>query len=96
MARFDFIAAYILANKKNGTIYTGSTTDLLARLDQHKSGTGSVFTGKYGCTRLVWFEQFDLMKDAINRERRIKSWPRKWKINLIETINPEWRELPLY
>ncbi|MEL7491447.1 MAG: GIY-YIG nuclease family protein [Pseudomonadota bacterium] len=96
MARFDFFAAYILANKKNGTIYTGSTADLVARLEQHKSGAGSVFTGKYDVCRLVWFERFEKMDEAIRRERNIKTWPRKWKIELIEGINPEWEELPLF
>lgn len=93
MARFEFIAAYIMANKKNGTLYTGSTADLVARIAQHKSGAGSVFTGKYGCKRLVWYEKFDEMGPAIARERRLKSWPRRWKIELIETANPDWDDL---
>jgi len=96
MARFDFIAAYMLANRKNGTIYAGATADLPARLVQHKSGAGSLFTEKYGCNRLVWFERFDRMLPVLARERCIKSWPRKWKINLIESINPDWEELPLF
>lgn len=95
MARFDFIATYILANRKNGTIYTGSTSDLGARMDQHKAGRGSWFTSKYGCTRLVWFEHFEEMAPAIAREKRLKSWPRRWKIQLIEETNPDWDDLPI-
>jgi putative endonuclease len=93
MPRFDFIAAYIMANKRNGTLYTGSTADLVARIEQHKSGAGSVFTGKYGCDRLVWYERFDEMAPAIARERRLKSWPRRWKIELVEAMNPNWDDL---
>lgn len=96
MARFDYIGAYIMANRKNGTIYTGSSADLPKRIAQHKSGNGSVFTAKYECFRLVWFQRYDVMTEAINRERRIKSWPRKWKIDLIESINSDWKDLSLY
>ena len=95
MSRFDFIAAYMLANRKNGAIYTGSTADLVARLDAHKSGAGSWFTGKYGCTRLVWFERFEEMAPALAMEKCLKRWPRKWKIELIESVNPDWKELPI-
>lgn len=93
MARFDFIAVYLLANRKNGTLYVGSTADLVARMEQHKSGCGSAFTAKYDCTRLVWFDRFDEMAPALARERRIKSWPRRWKIELIEKGNPDWDDL---
>ena len=93
MARYDFIAAYIVANRKNGTLYTGSTSDLPHRAAQHAGGTGSQFTEKYGCMRLVWFERFDEMEPALKRERRIKSWPRQWKLNLINETNPDWRDL---
>jgi|GEM_PF-3613530 len=96
MPRFDFIATYMLCNRKNGAIYTGSTANLPARLDQHKAGDGSIFTEKYDVDRLVWFEQFETMPPALARERRIKSSPRKWKIDLIESINPDWKELPLF
>lgn len=95
MARFDFIACYILTNRKNGTLYTGSTSDLIERLDQHKRGAGSEFTTKYNCTRLVWYEQFSEMAAATHKERRIKTWPRQWKINLIEETNPHWDDLSL-
>lgn len=93
MARFDFIACYILANRKNGTLYTGATSDLPSRVDQHKLGNGSKFTEKYGCKRLVWYEQFFEMGDALHKERWIKTWPRLWKINLIEEHNPHWDDL---
>lgn len=93
MARFDFIAVYIMANKKNGTLYTGSTADLVARIAQHKSGIGSLFTAKCGCELLVCYEKFDEMAPAIARERRLKSWPRRWKIDLIEAMNPNWDDL---
>ena len=93
MARFDFIAVYMLANRRNGTLYTGSTADLIARMEQHKAGKGSVFTAKYGCDRLVWFERHEEMRPALDRERRIKSWPRRWKIDLIEAANPDWDDL---
>jgi len=93
MARFDFIATYIVTNKRNGTLYTGSTADLPKRVDQHKAGTGSHFTAKYGCSRLVWYEKFERMENAHQREKRIKSWPRKWKVDLIEKINPNWDDL---
>jgi len=96
MARFDFIAVYILANRKDGTIYTGVTSDLPTRIDQHKSGGGSSFTGRYNTHILVWYERFEEMAPAIARERRIKSWPRKWKIALIDEINPEWEELLIH
>jgi len=79
MARFDFIAAYMMANRKNGAIYTGCTSDLPARIGQHKQGIGSKFTQAYGCTILVWYEPFDAMIFAVTREKQIKRWPRRWK-----------------
>lgn len=93
MARFEFIAVYIMANRRNGTLYTGVTSDLPARVEAHKVGEGSVFTKKYGCGRLVWFERFEAMEPALIRERRLKDWKRQWKIELIESINPDWRDL---
>lgn len=96
MARFDFIAAYMLANRKRGTLNAGSTADLVARMEAHKSGTGSLFAAKYGCTRLVWFERFDEMAPAIAMEKRLKRRPRKWKTDLIESINPDWDDLPVF
>lgn len=93
MARFDFIAVYILANRKNGALYVGSTSDLFTRLDQHKQGKGSLFAAKYGIDRLVWYERFSEMEPALRAERRIKEWKRQWKIDLIEKANPHWDDL---
>ncbi|MDJ0921368.1 MAG: GIY-YIG nuclease family protein [Henriciella sp.] len=93
MARFDFIAVYLLANRKYGALYCGVTSDLPTRLDQHKRGAGSVFTAKYGHTKLVWYEQHETMPPALHREKRIKSWKRQWKINMIEEHNSDWDDL---
>lgn len=93
MVRFEFVAAYIMANRKYGTLYSGSTSDLLRRVEEHKSGRGSHFTAKYICNRLVWFEPFQMMGDAIQKERRLKEWKRQWKIDLIEARNPDWKDL---
>lgn len=84
---------YILASKRNGTLYTGVTNDLLSRVAAHKEGVGSKFTRKYGVTWLVWFELHDRIESAIQRETSIKRWPRRWKLDLIEKDNPEWRDL---
>ena len=84
---------YILASRRNGTLYTGMTTDLSARVFAHREGRGSDFTKKYGVTRLVWYETHSLVVDAIRRETTIKRWPRKWKLALIEKNNPDWDDL---
>jgi putative endonuclease len=84
---------YILASRRNGTLYTGVTNDLLARVFAHKEGVGSKFTRKYGVTWLVWYEAHSRIENAIQRETSIKRWPRKWKLDLIEKSNPEWRDL---
>ncbi len=84
---------YILASQKNGTLYTGVTSDLAARLLQHRTGTGSKFASLYGVTRLVWFDEYPLVVDAIAREKAIKKWPRAWKIKLIEERNPGWHDI---
>jgi len=93
MARFDFIATYIMANRKNGAIYTGCSSDLPARVSQHKDGIGAKFTKTYACRHLVWYQRFDEMPLAVKREKQIKRWPRQWKINLIEAKNPVWSDL---
>lgn len=93
MARFDFIATYMMANRKNGAIYTGCTSDLPERVGQHKRNIGAKFTAKYKCHLLVWYETFEDMEYAVKREKQIKSWPRQWKINLIERANPIWLDL---
>jgi len=87
------IAVYMMANRFDGAIYTGVTAHLLWRIQQHKNGTASGFTRKYRCTSLVWWEAHGLIVDAIKREKRIKKWPRQWKINLIEAANPCWEDL---
>ncbi|MBS0276610.1 MAG: GIY-YIG nuclease family protein [Proteobacteria bacterium] len=84
---------YILTNKPYGTLYTGVTSDLAGRLVEHRRGVGSAFTKKYGLTRLVYYEVHDLVTVAIQRETSIKRWKRDWKIELIEKMNPEWKEL---
>ena len=84
---------YILASSRNGTLYTGVTSDLAGRLLQHQTDTGSKFASRYGVKRLVWFDEYDLITDAIRREKTIKKWPRQWKINLIEERNPYWQDI---
>jgi putative endonuclease len=84
---------YITASKRNGTLYIGVTNNLVERITQHREGRGSAFAKKYGVTQLVWFEEFALVTDAIQRETSLKRWPRKWKIALIEKHNPDWQDL---
>ena len=84
---------YILASKKGGTLYTGVTSDLPRRVWEHREGLTPGFTSLYGVKRLVWYEEFSWVIDAIAREKAIKSWPRAWKIALIEEQNPDWRDL---
>ena len=84
---------YILASKRNGTLYIGVTSDILWRVGLHKQGIGSKFTAKYGVDRLVWAEFHATMREAIIREKRLKNWRRAWKIRLIEERNPDWRDL---
>jgi putative endonuclease len=84
---------YILASKKNGTLYIGVTGALRRRVDQHKSSEVPGFTKRYGVNRLVHYEVFENVWDALNREKRLKKWNREWKIKLIEQDNPGWRDL---
>ncbi len=84
---------YILASGRVGTIYIGVTSDLIARLHQHRAGTVPWFTSKYSVDRLVRFELFGTMEQAIAREKRLKRWRREWKLNLIESDNPDWLDL---
>ncbi|MEW6137144.1 MAG: GIY-YIG nuclease family protein [Thermodesulfobacteriota bacterium] len=86
-------AVYILASKKNGTLYIGVTSDLVKRIWQHKSDLVKGFTRRYGVHQLVWFELHDTMESAILREKRLKEWKRAWKLRLIEENNPEWQDL---
>lgn len=84
---------YILASKRNGTLYIGSTTNLIQRIFQHKNNMISCFTAKYNVHQLVYFEEHVNIVETIRREKRLKNWHRKWKLNLIEKFNPEWRDL---
>ncbi len=84
---------YIVTNRKNGTLYTGVTSDIAERAFAHREGRGGTFAAKYGCTRLVWFEAFEDIRDAIAHEKRVKKWKRAWKINVIEAMNPNWHDL---
>ena len=84
---------YILSNKKNGTLYIGSTSDLIKRVWQHKNKLIEGFTKRYSISNLVYFEQFNEIFEMAQRERRLKEWKRAWKINLIEKQNPQWKDL---
>ena len=84
---------YLLASKRNGTLYTGVTSNLVKRTWQHKHHSVEGFTGKYGVMTLVWYEAHETMEPAIRREKAIKNWKRAWKIRAIESINPRWRDL---
>ncbi len=84
---------YIMASKKNGTLYVGVTSDLVKRIYQHKNNLVEGFTQKYDAHTLVYYEQHFSAESAISREKRLKEWQRKWKIALIEKNNPEWNDL---
>ena len=84
---------YILASKKNGTLYIGVTNNLKRRVYEHRENLIEGFTKKYGVHKLVHFESTEDVRVAIQREKRLKKWKRKWKIVLIEKENPEWRDL---
>jgi putative endonuclease len=92
-SRFECIACYIMASGRNGTLYVGSTNNIVRRAFEHAEGAGARFTIKYSCTQLVWYELFEEMAPARNRERTIKGWPRRWKLELIENENPDWSDL---
>jgi len=83
---------YILASKRNGTLYTGITSDLVKRVWEHKEKVVDGFTKKYNVDMLVYFEHFQDSENAIMREKRLKKYPRRWKLNLIEKENPQWKE----
>ena len=82
-----------MASKRNGMLYLGVTSNLIERVFLHKDARGSTFAKKYGVTMLVWYEEHALITDAIQRETSLKRWPRKWKLDLIEKQNPQWRDL---
>ena len=84
---------YIVTNKPFGPLYAGVTNDLRRRIGEHKEKRGSAFASRYGLTRLVYFEERERILAAIQREKNIKEWPRLWKLNLIEGLNPKWDDL---
>ena len=84
---------YILASKKNGTLYIGLTSNLLKRVFEHKNNQVEGFTQKYNVHKLVYYEKYDDIYGAITREKRMKKWERQWKIELIEKVNPDWKDL---
>ena len=84
---------YIMASRRNGTLYIGVTSDLINRIAQHRAGLIEGFTKKYHCTLLVWYEVHDDIQEARRRELRMKEWKRQWKLRLIEEMNPDWNDL---
>jgi putative endonuclease len=84
---------YILSSKRNGTLYIGVTSNLIKRVWEHKNKLVEGFTEKYGVDKLVYYEQFQDAEYAIRREKRLKKYNRKWKIDLIEKVNPNWKDL---
>ena len=91
--RDAFIAVYMMSNRKHGTLYIGVTGNLVKRVWQHREGVIEGFTKKYGLKRLVWYERYESMLAAIQREKSLKKYKRDWKINLIERDNPDWNDL---
>lgn len=88
-----FIATYIMGSGRNGTLYTGMTSNLYARVWKHKTHAFPGFTDEHDCTRLLWFKRHVWVVSAIRREKRIKKWLRDWKLALIERENPQWLDL---
>ncbi len=87
------IFIYILTNKRYGTLYTGLTTNLVRRINEHKNAEADGFTKQHGCDQLVYYEMHEDMNIAAQRERLLKKWKRLWKIELIEKSNPNWYDL---
>ena len=85
--------AYIMASRRNGTLYLGVTSNLVQRAYQHRNGLIEGFSKRYGCRTLVWYEAHDDIQDARARELQMKKWKRAWKLVAIEGMNPEWRDL---
>jgi len=86
-------AVYILASRRNGTVYVGVTSNLVKRIREHKNNLAEGFTKRYKVHHLVWFELHGSMESALAREKRLKDWRRAWKLELIEKSNPEWKDL---
>ncbi len=93
MARFNFIATYIMSNRLNGKIYIGSAPDLVERVEKHKQGSGARLTSENQFQNLVWYHRFASLKFAQQREKEIKRWSRRQQVDLIEEKNPIWRDL---
>ena len=93
MAQMKQPAVYILASERNGTLYTGVTSDLVARTWQHREHVVDGFSKRYNVTMLVWYELHGSMDAAILREKQIKKWNRAWKLRLIQEANPRWNDL---
>jgi putative endonuclease len=91
MEKYSYV--YILASQRNGTLYIGVTSDLIRRIYEHKNGLVEGFTKKYNVTLLVYYETFGNIEEAIKREKVLKKWNRDWKLELIESRNPGWRDL---
>ena len=92
MSRKTFYV-YIMASQRNGTLYTGMTSDLEQRVYDHREGPIDSFTKQYDVKMLVWYEDYPDPGSAIQREKNIKKWPRQWKLDLIEKFNPDWKDL---
>ena len=84
---------YILASGRNGTLYTGVSNDLVRRVHEHKTKAAPGFTARHDVSKLVWYEEHSEIDDAIAREKKLKRWRRDWKLQLIETANPQWNDL---
>lgn len=84
---------YMLASRRNGTLYTGMTDDLARRVWEHQTGAFPGFTKRYGVRTLVWFEVHETREAAFKRERQVKKWERQWKLRTIEEVNPDWKDL---
>jgi putative endonuclease len=93
MPREHLYFVYILASRRNGTLYVGATNNLIDRVGEHREGKIPGFTKRYGIKMLVYFEEHGEIDEAIRREKRIKRWQRSWKLELIESRNPQWRDL---
>ena len=87
---------YIMSNKRGGVLYIGVTSNISARIAQHRNGGGSAFCRKYSLDRLVYVEEHADIRDAIAREKAMKAWKRAWKVELIEQANPNWKDLSRY
>ncbi|KQO56115.1 MULTISPECIES: GIY-YIG nuclease family protein [unclassified Methylobacterium] len=86
-------AVYMLASGRHGTLYIGVTNNLVRRVHEHKTKRQPGFTARYNADRLVWYESYDQVVEAIQREKSLKTWRRDWKIRLIEEVNPDWSDL---